>query len=343
MASLRVIQPGLMSTVQDVGRSGHAASGVPESGAVDRLSLRAGNRLLGNPDRAAAIEMTITGGECVFDDDATIALTGAAMPAQLKAAGGAQRDVPHATPVDIRAGASLSVGRAASGCRAYLCVRGGIDVPLVLASRSTCLPGGFGGFDGRALRAGDELRIGLVTGLAPPRACPSEGAAWLRGQRTRPVIRVVRSVHSESIPSAFEQLIATAWRASNQSNRGGVRLVPLTCPQVSAERRASSSGTDPRTGQWQALMISEGTPLGAIQLPDGGEPIILLNDRPTTGGYLMIACVIAADIAAVGQTSPGDALRFEEESIEAARNEWRDQQSELDRHLKPHANIEANG
>jgi allophanate hydrolase subunit 2 len=90
-------------------------------------------------------------------------------------------------------------------------------------------------------------------------------------------------------------------------------------------------------------MISEGTPLGAIQLPDGGEPIILLNDRPTTGGYLMIACVIAADIAAVGQTSPGDALRFEEESIEAARNEWRDQQSELDRHLKPHANIEANG
>lgn len=335
MASLRIIQPGLMSTVQDLGRSGHAASGVPESGAVDRLSLRAGNRLLGNPDRAAAIEMTITGGEFVFNDDATIALTGAAMPAQLKAAGGAQRDVPHATPVDIRAGASLSVGRAASGCRAYLCVRGGIDVSMVLGSRSTCLPGGFGGIEGRALRAGDALRIGPTNRLAPAQACPPEAAAWWHEQSVRPVIRIVRSVHSESIPSAFEQLIATAWRASNQSNRGGVRLVPLTCPQVSAERRASSSGTDPRTGQWQALMISEGTPLGAIQLPDGGEPIILLNDRPTTGGYPMIACVIGADIGAVGQASPGDALRFEEVSIDMARAAWREQEDEFDQIITP--------
>lgn len=325
MACIRVIQPGLMSTVQDLGRFGHSALGVPESGAVDSLSLRAGNRMLGNPDSTAAIEMTLQGGEFEFDGDAEIVIVGAAMPARIKIANGSTRDIPPVTPTMIHAGELLSIGHATAGCRAYLCVRGGLDSPLLMGSRSACLPGGFGGHKGRALRAGDALSIEVTDEKEKQHTPSAESIAWLDGRIARRAIRVTRVDGSELPPEVFNRFIAFAFRVSPQSDRAGLRL-------------AGSRVSVNHTGR----MISEGTPLGAVQLPEGGEPIILLHDRPTTGGYPMVACVIGADIAAVGQARPGDELRFEEMSIEAARHVWRDQEAEFDRLFRPCAIFEVN-
>ncbi len=314
MSCLRVTQPGLMSTVQDMGRFGHSSIGVPESGAVDSLSLRAGNRLLGNADQAAAIEMTLTGGEFEFDGDAAIVLAGAAMPARIRSASGPVRELPHGASVTISAGETLTIGPASTGCRAYLCVRGGIDVPIVIGSRSTCLPGGFGGHAGRPLRAGDALKLGRMPTGVTLRAPSAEALAWLHARVSRRTIRVTRSAQTDAVPGAFERLVSSAFRASPHSDRAGLRL----------------GGTRIELSQ-SGRMISEGTPLGGVQLPEGGEPIILLQDRPTTGGYPVIACVIGADIAAVGQLRPGDEVRFEEVSIEVARGAWREQEGEFDR------------
>lgn len=323
MASIRVIQPGLMSTVQDLGRSGHSALGVPESGVIDRLSFRAGNRTLGNPDNALGIEMTLHGGEFAFDSDAAIVIVGAAMPARIKVANGSTRDIPPITPAIIHAGEVLSIGHATTGCRAYLCVRGGIDVPLLMGSRSTCLPGGFGGHEGRALRVGDVLPIEVIDGRVKQNAFSAESISWLNGRITCRAIRVTRSEQTELPPEVFDRFIAPTFRVSSQSDRGGLRL---TGSRVDVNHHGR--------------MISEGTPLGAVQLPEGGEPIILLQDRPTTGGYPVIACVIGADITAVGQARPGDELRFEEVSIDAARRAWREQEEDFDRLFPPAAKIE---
>ena len=271
---IRVLSPGLFTTVQDLGRNGYAHLGVSPAGAADPVSLRIGNRLVGNGDNAPALEFTLQGGRYEFECDATIAVTGAAF-----------EQVPMWQAVAVRRGTTLDVGGARTGARGYLCVRGGIDVPLIMNSASTHVLSGFGA----PLRRGDAMAIGTdVVGPVVVRAVvmPPE-------QRKR--LRITAAAQTQEFDAVQAITLATStYLVSDDSNRMGLRLkgAPLD---------------PPHKGQ----MLSEGVALGALQVPPAGEPIILFVDAQTTGGYPVIASVISADLASVGQLRPRDAIAFE--------------------------------
>ncbi len=271
-----MISPGLLTTVQDLGRAGYAHLGISASGAADALSLRAGNLLVGNAEGAPALEMTLAGGTFEFEQAATVALTGADFEA----------GIPAWIAVDVKAGEQVRCGHARSGARCYLCVAGGIDVPAVLGSASTHLLTGLGGFEGRALKRGDALRIGSPRGALAVR----KGAAQAAGE---PAIRVTALADAAALCEA-------AWQVREESDRMGLRL-----------RGPALEG---HTGH----MLTEGVPLGAVQVPPDGQPIILFVEHQTTGGYPKIANVISADFHRVGQLRPRDAVAFQQVSIEMA-------------------------
>jgi biotin-dependent carboxylase-like uncharacterized protein len=270
MSAIEVVDPGLLTTIQDLGRPGLAHAGVPPSGAVDLGSLERGNRLVGNARSAAALEATLIGPKLRFHGAALVAVTGG---------------VYEATAFPVAAGDELDVGRLAGGARAYVCVRGGIDVEPVLGSRSTDLLSGLGP---PPLRAGDLLSVGPEPKTAPE----SIAAAALEARE--PVLRVRPGPRDDWFShDAVDVLVGTEWRVSPASNRVGIRLEgpPL--------RRA-------RTDE----LLSEGLVTGALQVPPSGMPILLLNDHPTTGGYPVLAVVLTADLPRAGQLRPGDRVRF---------------------------------
>lgn len=276
---IRVLSPGFLTTVQDLGRFGWAHFGVSATGAADPLALRAGNLLVGNAENAAALEMTLTGGTFQFDCDAVIALTGSDFGA----------DLPLWTPVQVKAGQTLRGGPSRSGARCYLCVRGGIAVPKVMGSASTHLMTGVGG---RALRKGDTLAIGNDA-VRRPRATASNPPQPPLGG----VLRVTDGPQHERFAG---ELYSGAYTISEESNRMGLRL---RGPVV-----ASPSGH----------MLTEGVPLGAIQVPPDGQPIILFVEHQTTGGYPKPANVISADFWRLGQLRPRDQVTFQRVTIEQA-------------------------
>ncbi len=261
--------------MQDLGRPGYAHLGISASGAADALSLRAGNLLVGNAEGAAALEMTLAGGMFEFESAAVVALTGADFEAS----------IPLWTAVRVKPGERVRCGHARSGARCYLCVNGGIDVPLVLDSASTHLLTAMGGLEGRALKRGDVLQTkwGRPIGLrgTPSPAPPSK------------TIRVTS-------PANAHALCHAAWEVQPDSDRMGLRL------------------RGPALERHTSHMLTEGVPLGAIQVPPDGQPIILFVEHQTTGGYPKIANVISADFHAVGQLRPRDRVRFEQVSIDAA-------------------------
>ena len=264
-----------MTTVQDLGRPGYAHLGISASGAADALSLRAGNLLVGNPEGAAALEMTLAGGTFEFESRAIVALTGADFEAS----------IPMWTAVWVKPGEQVRCGHARSGARCYLCVNGGIDVPLVLGSSSTHLLTGLGGFEGRALKRGDVLQT--------MRGRPPGLRGTLRPAAASTIIQV-------TAPTSAHALCCDSWEVKEDSDRMGLRLRGPTL--------------DRHTGH----MLTEGVPLGAVQVPPDGQPIILFVEHQTTGGYPKIANVISADFHAVGQLRPRDRIRFEQISIDAA-------------------------
>jgi len=267
-----------LTTVQDLGRPGYAHLGISASGAADALSLRAGNLLVGNAEGAAALEMTLAGGTFEFESRAIVALTGADFEAS----------IPMWTAVEAKPGEQVRCGHARSGARCYLCVNGGIDVPLVLGSASTHLLTSLGGLEGRALKRGDILQINFGQ---PRGARTLRAASPLMG--TPLIIRVTS-------PTPAYALCHTTWEVKEDSDRMGLRL--------------RGPALDRHTGH----MLTEGVPLGAIQVPPDGQPIILFVEHQTTGGYPKIANVISADFHAVGQLRPRDQIRFEQVSIDAA-------------------------
>lgn len=294
-ARVRVESPGLFTTVQDLGRPGYGPIGVSPSGAADPDSLILGNRLAGNPDTAAALEMTLAGGAFLFPEGAVIALAGSDFGATLE-----DRPLALWTAHAVRPGESVRMGATRTGARCYLCVRGGIDVPPVLGSRSTHVLSGLGGFEGRPLRKGDVLPIGPAAGPLRKRAIP---AAALERLRPRKVLRVTAGPQAAWFSeAAVRTFYGAVYRVSEEANRMGLRLEgpPLETP---------SSGH----------MITEGVPLGAVQVPAGGSPIILFVEQQTTGGYPKIANVISADLPSVGQLRPRDEVRFELVEPAAAR------------------------
>lgn len=292
---IHVLTPGLLTTVQDLGRPGLGALGVPPGGAADAHALRLGNLLLGNDEGAAALEATLEGPALLFESAALVCLSGAPFATTLDG-----KAVEPWSAVEVPPGARLSFGRALAGARAYLCVRGGFDVPLVLGSRSTDVATGFGGFAGRALAAGDRLGIG------PPPPGPPRGrrvvAAAARWSGARRLLRVTPGAQEAWFArGAVEAFFSSPFRVSASSSRTGVRL------EGTAFAAPSRS------------LVTEGVAAGAVQVPAGGLPIVLLVEHPSTGGYPKIANVIAADLSALAQLRPGEEVRFAQVSFEEAR------------------------
>ena len=284
VTALRVIRSGLLTTVQDLGRVGYQSVGVPVAGPMDWYSHRLANRLVSNDERAAAIEVTLIGPDLVAEGDAMCAVTGAAFDVT---AGGTP--VPINRPFTVQRGDRIAFGARRQGARATLAVRGGIDVPPVLGSRSTNLVAHMGPFGGRRLQAGDLLPVG--TAGSTLRFCGASPLAFPEGGAT---LRVIEGPHrSRFTDAAWRRLCGESFRISTDSNRMGYRLEGPPLAHV--------RGAD---------ILSEATVIGSLQVPSSGQPILLMADRQTTGGYTIIATVITADLALAGQLAPGDAVRF---------------------------------
>jgi antagonist of KipI len=285
MSRVRVVSPGPLTTVQDIGRFGWAHYGVSASGAADALALRAANLLAGNAENAPALEMTLVGGAFEFEAPATVALTGSDFSCGL----------PMWTAVEVRGGQTLRFGATRSGARCYLAVRGGFDVPRTMGSASVHVMTGVGG---RPLRAGDALAIGNAAigraraGSPPPFA--------MQGP-----LRVTPGPQAERFAG---ELYAAPYTVSEESNRMGLRLRGVAIPS-------------PPGG-----MLTEGTPLGAIQVPPDGQPIILFVEHQTTGGYPKPANVISADFWRLGQLRPRDEVAFELVTMDCALGLLQDQE-----------------
>ena len=296
MSTIRVESPGLLTTVQDLGRDGFGPIGVSPSGAADPIALRLGNRLVMNTENAAALEMALVGGTFFFPGGAILALTGSNFGATLD---GSPLDMW--TSVAVQSAQTLRLGPTQSGSRCYLCVHGGIVVPPFLGSASTQLLSGLGGFEGRSLRKGDVLNIGPNTQSFRARAVAPQ---VLQQLSRRENLRVTPGPQADWFPeSSLRAFYAQNYRISEQSNRMGVRL----------EGAAVSQHHDKH-------MITEGVSLGAIQVPPEGSPIILFVEQQTTGGYPKVANVISADLHRIGQLRPRDEIRFSEVTIERARS-----------------------
>lgn len=286
--SIAVLAPGLLSSLQDSGRHGWRHLGVGRSGALDPLSFSLANLLVGNPADTAAIEITVSGPQLRFIHSARISICGAQVDASL---GGLS--IPRWRRVDIPAGSELRIGACRVGVRAYLAVTGGFAAKSVLGSMSTDLRAGFGGFDGRALQAGDELAI--AGGFQPQCDQVVVDTRWIDPApdldfAAPAIIHVLPGADALAAPDA---LFADEWQVGNASNRQGLRL------QGSLLRIA-----DPRE------RISEPVMPGTLQLPADGQPILLLADAQTHGGYPRIAHAIRADWPRLAQLRPGDSLRF---------------------------------
>ena len=283
---MHVLHPGLHTTVQDAGRDGWRHLGIARAGALDPVSAAIANRLVGNPDAAAVLELALHGPSLRLDAPLRIALCGAQMPMWHEADDGAVVEVPSGRPVDLPAGV-LKIGPARDGVRAWLAIAGGIDVPVVMGSRSTDLRGGFGGLEGRALRAGDALPVQPAAFAGTMPRFPHWWVDVSADDRGAP-IRFVPSALSGA-----ESLAQARWQASPRSDRQGLRL------------------------DGPALALATQEPLsapvapGTLQLPPDGRPIVLLADAQTVGGYPRLGHVVAADLPRLAQLRPGESIRFE--------------------------------
>lgn len=314
--SIRIIRPGLQTTIQDLGRTGMQQYGVIVSGAMDPMALRITNMLVGNQEYEAVLEITLTGPQLLFEQDTLVAIGGGNLSPTID-----DRPVPDWRPVWIREGSRLDFGAPLRGCRTCLAVAGGFDVPLVMNSRSTALRAKLGGFHGRSLMAGDTIPV------RPPSAQswefmrrlsetgskePFAATTWFArldfaDVMSDPLIRVMKgSQWGWFTKLAQQEFTAEEFRISSQSDRMGYRL----------------SGPTLRFRQAREL-LSEAVTMGTIQVPANGQPIILMADRPTTGGYAKIAQVASVDLPVLAQAKPGSKIRFQWISVEEAQNLYR--------------------
>lgn len=296
--TVEVVKPGLSTSVQDLGRPGYYHLGIPESGGMDRYALRAANLLVGNDEGAAVLEATFLGPELRFGADALVAVTGAELPPKLD---GAPR--PTWTAFAAKAGQVLSFDFLKGGARAYIAFAGGIDVPLVLGSRSTYALGALGGFEGRPLRAGDALALGAPVraageGRAVPAALRSEMPAARR-------LRVLPGLYDFRITQqAREGFYAGTWKVASEADRIGYRFRGGRALEFVPRQQPFGAGSDPSN------IVDSAYPYGSIQVPGGTEPIVLHRDAVSGGGYFMIGTVISADMDQIGQMQPHTPTRF---------------------------------
>jgi antagonist of KipI len=308
---LEVIRPGVLTTVQDMGRPGYLADGIPPSGAFDTAALKLANLLVGNAPGdyllvgedpgAAGLEMTLRGPALRVLRDTVIAFTGADMPLTVNG-----ELVPGWTAIPVHAGDEIAIGPARGGLRGYLAVAGGVAVPLVLGSRATNVRAGIGGVEGRPLKTGDRLPAGRVT-------TPAE---TLKGRRIRPdripgpadgaVLRVVLGPQDHLFtPDSVRTFLTADWKLSPVSDRMGCRCVgPALSFLPRPEHLTYQAGSDPSN------IVDDSICVGSIQVPSGLEPIVMGVDGPSLGGYAKIATVISPDLSRLAQARPGDLVRF---------------------------------
>jgi len=296
MASFIVKSPGLLSTVQDRGRYGLQRFGLPVAGVMDDFSMSLANIIVGNLHDEAVLELTLWGPELVFTDSTYIAITGANMEPELDG-----KAVPLNSCIKVKNGSLLRFPNLRSGCRSYLAFRGGMDIEPVLGSRSTFMRAGLGGLEGRKLNAGDEIALRPAKGRCPKIQVPK---IIIPDYGPVQEIRILRGPEAGHVSeSTFQKLCTEEYRITDQSDRMGYRL----------------EGPELQHIKGQGEIISAGIVRGTIQLPGNGQPIILLSDRQTTGGYSRIAVVATADLSLLAQMKPGDSLFFREVGLVEAR------------------------
>ena len=321
---IQVIRPGLQTTVQDVGRIGFYEVGMPPSGAMDKYSYTVSNLLVGNNESAATLEITYLGPILKFQEDAIIALTGGEIPPKING-----ESVPMWEALSIKAGDQLSFDFVKQGARVYLAVAGGIDVPLIMASRSTYTLCGIGGYEGRSLQENDQLKIGNDSSR------PAKVGARIAGDLIPTFsksheIRVVLGLCSYRLTEeSIKRFFSIDWRVTPEANRVGYRFKGERLNFVDREQ-PFGAGSNPSN------VVDLGYPIGSIQVPDGVEPIALLNDAVTGGGYATIATIISADLNKMGQIKTNESVRFVSVGIEEAlfaRKELKDKIAEVKKYL----------
>jgi biotin-dependent carboxylase-like uncharacterized protein len=296
MATVIVHTAGLLTTVQDRGRYGYQRFGMPVAGAMDVFSLELANLLVGNDPGDACLEATISGPELEFIGATWVAITGADMAPHLNG-----RGILMNTAVDVRPGDRLGFRGLKSGCRSYIAFAGGIAVPLIMGSRSTYLRAGIGGHQGRALIQGDELPLGEFKRPSVIKVIPEGLMPKYKHEQT---IRVISGPEAHYFEMAgLRSFLSTEYTVTAQSDRMGYRL----------------SGEPIKHKEGMSGIISAGISLGTVQVPGDGQPIILMADRQTSGGYARIANVITVDLTLLAQMRPGDIVRFSETTLDSAR------------------------
>lgn len=314
---IRVQSPGLLTTVQDAGRFGKYNIGMPPSGAMDLFSYEVGNYLVGNAPDAAALEMTYLGPQLEFTAPAVITITGANMPPSINGEEAATWEV-----LSVEEGDVLSFDYLKAGARSYLAVAGGIDVPTFLGSRSTYTLIGLGGYEGRALAEGDELPVGESADGAD-RVGKSVEARHTPTFAGSEEIRVIIGLCSYRLTGeSLEGFLNTDWTVTPDANRTGYRMRGGELEFVEREQPAGA-GSDP------ANVVDLGYPVGSIQVPGGVEPIVLMNDAVTGGGYATVGTVISVDRDRLAQTKTNDTTRFRSVTLEEALDARRTRQRQL--------------
>jgi antagonist of KipI len=301
--AIYIQQPGFLCTVQDEGRRGYEKFGVPVSGPMDSFALRAANLLVGNPRGAACVEFGVEGPHLIFNEDCIIAVTGAGFELFVQG-----KPMPLWTSIAVRRGWQVYLDKVSGGNWGYLAISGGITTDEVMGSRATYLRGGFGGLEGRLLQAGDMLPtgrppysfIGLAGRQVPTHALPAYSQ--------EPVLEVILGPQEERFPrEGIDTFLSQAYMVSITSDRMGYRLEGAQIPHL--------DGAD---------ILSDGMMFGSVQVPASGQPIVMMSEHPTTGGYTKIATVISADLPVLAQCIPGKSqVRFKLTSVNAAQEKYR--------------------
>ncbi|SCY93444.1 5-oxoprolinase subunit C family protein [Alkaliphilus peptidifermentans] len=294
MDSIKINKPGLLTTLQDLGREGYQQFGIPVAGAMDKYSFQLANLLVGNDRNEGALEITMMGPEITFNCTSVISITGGDLSPNIN-----NKPIEMYQTHLVRQGDVLKFKGLKSGCRAYLAVAGGFKVDPVMGSVSTFLKGKIGGFKGRRLIEGDVIYLKNPIEMYSKRIISSK---YIPSYKARTVRIIIGTEESMFTPKAYEVLLKESYELTTQCDRMGYRLEGPELQHI--------DGAD---------IISGGINLGAIQVPGEGKPIIMMADRQATGGYAKIANVISVDIPLLAQMKPGDKINFESVSVEEAQ------------------------
>lgn len=305
----KVVSPGLFTTIQDKGRFGYQRYGVPVNGVMDHFAAGVANLLVGNAGEAAVLECTVLGPTLIAMDQAYVAVTGAQMPIHLNG-----ETVPVWTSFPVNTGDILEIGQVESGCRGYVAVTGGFEVPPVMGSRATAMGGGYGGLQGRALQKEDKLAGGVGRMLPWSRRLP---LSLIPSYAENIILRAIPGPQDDYFDEGLEKFFNSEFVVSHEANRAGYRL---TGPEIRQKAGKPVS------------IISEASLPGGVQIPPNGQPIILLAEQ-TVGGYSKIATIISSDLDLIGQAVPGNSIRFQRTDLQAAHAVKKEKKAIFD-HIK---------